>query len=718
MIAIKLTDTNQWLELPTNISLRYEMLFPAFDMEAMQANVVYPFEFPVMGNEETLNHANVIQVNRTTRKYNVAFYVHGVMIFGGEMYVKSSAKTFSASIYEKGLMARLAETSVRDMSWEIVPGSTILTIAYDAIAKNWPDAQVNFPTISAPSCYGNANSANETFDGYVNNYNRAGHYFESNTFQVDEEPPENVNAMAPLPFLFEVFKQMETFFGVKFTGSTIENTDLQQLLISNMVLADKGADSLYCALYQTATSQKYYPAQGLINDPLLEDWILWLLEHEDVDDLWNGYRYEITEKGYHTIKAAVTVDWSQQDPNEQVILWVRMGDAEAIGYALEIGDNGHAEINYEVDFYAFAADIGKPIYFALVVEKALNTWVQPTTLVSEFEVFNRTTAALNAFDNEISIGDYLPNIPASTLINQFRLLTGSATFIDSIGRVIEVSSLESILQSDFVDLTANMSMNDVQLECLDDDSFKLKWDWTGENREDVDTSKFETVPDVVLNSMLPSTPMFGEVCRVLSEKNYYAHYFDLDPITWKKLSDCLGDMTIGAGQTEIPTTMAPIRAIFQDDAVFPYVEAEFLSKLFNTGSENDTIRLLNWHGMKNDVNGLAYPFASCGSYDSEGNEISNIDIDWNGEKGLYEFGWKRWLQFLSTQDRVTSKLSIGLNEFLQIRNLFMPQVSSKKTRKIRLANVDYVPEKVSVIFTNSETWECEAILRKKGTIVL
>lgn len=33
MIAIQLTDTNQHIDLPPDISLRYEMLFPGFDFE-------------------------------------------------------------------------------------------------------------------------------------------------------------------------------------------------------------------------------------------------------------------------------------------------------------------------------------------------------------------------------------------------------------------------------------------------------------------------------------------------------------------------------------------------------------------------------------------------------------------------------------------------------------------------------------------------------------
>lgn len=33
MIAIQLTDTNQHIELPPDISVRYEMVFPGFEFE-------------------------------------------------------------------------------------------------------------------------------------------------------------------------------------------------------------------------------------------------------------------------------------------------------------------------------------------------------------------------------------------------------------------------------------------------------------------------------------------------------------------------------------------------------------------------------------------------------------------------------------------------------------------------------------------------------------
>lgn len=715
MIAIQLTDSGQWLDMLPDSALRYEMVSGAFDMESIQANVVYPFDFPVAGNEEKLNHAHVIAVNRTTKVYDVWVYVNGVMLFQGDLYVKSFNKSiYKGTIIEKNILLPLSDVSIKDLGYSEITDTILLSIAYDAIYKNWPDTPINFPMIYAPKCYGEDNTSNETFDGFVNNYNRAGHFWEQNLMSVDEQPPDNSTAMSPLVYLYEVFKQIQSYFNIKFTGDSYNDSNYHQLLISNMALADKAANSLYCSLFQTATSEKYFPQPGLINDPLLEDWVLWLLEHEDVNNLWDAYNYEISEKGYHIIKASLSVDWTQSDPNEQVVLWIRKGDGENIGACVEVGVDGHVDINYEVEFYAYAGDVGKPLYIVLCVEKAVNTWVQPTTLVSQFEIFNKSTAALNFFDNVIKPGDFLPEITAAGFINQFRLLTGSVAYADHVRKTVEISSLNSLLDSEAIDLTSCMVEDELDLESLEDDSFKLAWDWGSEDRESADVSKFTLSSDVLLFSQLYSSPSFGEVCKVTSDKNFYAHYFDLALITWKLIGDNFTDYVHGDGKTEIPTSISPVRCSSQDNAIFPFINAEFFSKLFNTGSEINTLKLLNWHGMKNDANGLAYPFASSGSYDAEGNVVSDIEIDWNGNKGFYERCWRKWMLFASSQEKVTAKLSVGINEVNQLRNLFLPQPSTKKTRKIRLMNIDFIPEKISVIFTDADTWECEAVLRKKG----
>jgi hypothetical protein len=108
-----------------------------------------------------------------------------------------------------------------------------------------------------------------------------------------------------------------------------------------------------------------------------------------------------------------------------------------------------------------------------------------------------------------------------------------------------------------------------------------------------------------------------------------------------------------------------------------------------------------------------FPFASSGHYHIDGTSLGNIDLDWNGTAGLYVRCWQNWLEFLQNNETMTVTLQIGITEFMQLRNLFMPQDGTKKTRKIRLANIEYIPEKISVIFTNSDTWECEAVLRKR-----
>lgn len=720
MIAIQLTDTNQHIDLPPDISLRYEMLFPAFDFDFIQTHVVYNFDFSHAGNEEKLNHAHVLQVNRTTKRYNVAFYACGVRIFDGYMYVQSILPTmFTACIVENNVLVDFPETDIRNLSWPDIDVSQngLGVYAANAISQQWPDVPVNFPLIKAPACYGENNESNTTFLGYINNYDRANHFFLDNDMVIDEQPPNNQNALMPWPYLMEVFRQMESFFNIKFIGNVLSNDDYKKIIFSALKLADQGSNRYYCKISAAAPPDAIYVATP--NLPLLdwlEPYVLSLpIEDEDADNCWDGFKYEIKQKGYHNIKGTLTVDWTVLDPGvDHVVLRIAQYSSASIISIIDYNTDGQSVLNVDVSYFAAAAGIGEYIVFTLVVENN-NVPRVVNGVNGTLEISNASTSALNVYSTNLNVGNFLPEMKVSEYINRVRLLLGGSMFYDTTRRVLELSDYNSILESDAIDLTTALVADDFGLDLLQEpQGFSFSWDWGSDTREDIDETNYTAQDEVITRNSLPANALFGSVAQVLNEKNFLLSYLSSGEQAWKVLRDAFSDLVVGDGEKDISPDMAPMRMAFDTNTVLPYINIALLSELFGTGSDQKTMRILSYFGVQHDTDGDDIPFASSGRHGIDGSALGNIELDWNGENGIYARCWQNWIEFLRNNETMTESLRIDMNQFLQIRSLFQPQDGTKKTRKIRLANIDFIPEKISVIFTNSDVWECEAVLRKKG----
>lgn len=720
MIAIQLTTTGQWLDMLPDSSLRYEMVSGAFDMEAIQANVVYPFDFPVAGNEEKLNHAHVIAVNRTTKVYDVGVYVGGMLLFTGRMHVKKvSNTTFSASIIENGIVSGFSETDLGDMGWTPITmpvgGTGMADYAAYCCEESWPDVPVNFPVIKAPNCYGEANADNANFAGYINNYERTTGYYYFNEIATEDDP-FNQNSMMPMVYLFEIFAQIERHFGLRFTGNIMSNADYKKIIVNALRLADAGSNKYLSKLFIEAPTGDIYwtDPPGSINTRWLA-----LIEEEDTDNCWNGYFYNIKSVGYHTIKCSFVADWDVWNPGADHLHLFIGKDVQNVdvGYYIDSATDGHSEFTYECTFWASAADIGENLYFNMYVERGTTPY-NIDSVTGTVEISNTTTSGLNVFDSILNIPDYLPEITAAEFLNRMRTLLGGAVFIDNQRRVIELSDYDSILNSEALDLTDCAVDGEFELELLDEESYAFRWEWGGDDRAELNIGDYTELDSVTTRSQLSAASNFGKICQVQNEKNFLLQYYNGGAPAWKHLMDVFYNKTIGEGKTEVNPNCSPIRMLFDTNAIVPQIEVAPLSNLYGSGSLSSVFRMLTYFGMQQDSDGKSYPLGSSGSYDTEGNSLGNVELDWNGNKGFYERCWKNWVQFCQSQESMTQQLRVDLPTFLQIRNLFLPQDNTKKTRQIRIANINYIPEKISVIFTDADTWECEAILRKKGAIDL
>ena len=247
MIGIQLSS-GQHLQLPTDITLRYEMLMLAFSDDVIEANVVYPFDIPVLGNEEIFEFANVFSVVRNKRKYECTVYAHGQRLFKGLLYVtKINSSYFSCSIIEINDLDTMSATSIRDIGWEnidVTPmgKSGLAYYADEIITKTYPETSFNFPMIKAPLCYGDENGSNSDFDGYINNYLNG--HFGINT--INEDPvKDNKYSMMPIIYVISILNKIAEYLGFKIIGNFLKNDDIKKILTTSLNLADNGSTRFY-----------------------------------------------------------------------------------------------------------------------------------------------------------------------------------------------------------------------------------------------------------------------------------------------------------------------------------------------------------------------------------------------------------------------------------------------------------------------------------------
>jgi hypothetical protein len=205
---------------------------------------------------------------------------------------------------------------------------------------------------------------------YVNNYDRANHVFLANDMITDSAPPNNQNTLMPWPYLFEVLRQMETFFSVKMIGNILSNADYQRIIISALKLLIKGGTGII-ARFRRPRHPTPFMLQRQICHCLIGLNLMFIdaTEDEDADNCWDGFKYEIKQKGYYIIKGTLNGRLTVLDPGvDHVVLRISQYASAENYFNNRLQHNRKFCIEHRCIYFAAAAGIGEYIVFTLVVE--------------------------------------------------------------------------------------------------------------------------------------------------------------------------------------------------------------------------------------------------------------------------------------------------------------------------------------------------------------
>jgi len=156
------------------------------------------------------------------------------------------------------------------------------------------------------------------------------------------------------------------------------------------------------------------------------------------------------------------------------------------------------------------------------------------------------------------------------------------------------------------------------------------------------------------------------------------------------------DLTVGFGETKKTATAHPLELHLRNytNLAYPLPSDKFMPApgfLDRTEADEDkSIRLLIYRGLDDTpYPGYRYPFATPDVYDTRGVKVGTHSLRWDGEHGLYEKFWKRWLDFLGSTRKVTRSLRLTAAD---IFNLDL-------TQQVRIENINYLIGRINVAVT-------------------
>jgi hypothetical protein len=109
----------------------------------------------------------------------------------------------------------------------------------------------------------------------------------------------------------------------------------------------------------------------------------------------------------------------------------------------------------------------------------------------------------------------------------------------------------------------------------------------------------------------------------------------------------------------------------------PEYSEENDSGLNALADKSENLRLLFYRGLQEynsyikgaeggDDNTAAYPYATHTEIDPVGNKIGDYSLAWDGDYGLYQQHWKKYLDFLTNAKKVIRKINLNIDDLLNL----------------------------------------------------
>jgi len=291
---------------------------------------------------------------------------------------------------------------------------------------------------------------------------------------------------------------------------------------------------------------------------------------------------------------------------------------------------------------------------------------------------------------------YLPDLTIFNFLNGLKNTFNLSFFFGQIDGKVEILHNESLLQDEAYEEWTHKCfiLHEKEANLIDSITFKY-------SRSDdalytsVNTLRGRTIlASVATYTSLPTVSERGKVCLVMDENKYYEQEYGLSGLEWKLYSQENTDYS-AEGVLELESNSDTWHTADQEDQLegvvsdnvagtggyggkkvwrIPMTEVAGNSDRFGlTKKSEGHLRLLFYRGMSLYVDHYnfwvsgntdpIYPYASSDNRTTIGG-TSGLSLQWEGEDGLYNRWWSKWVELLKNEVPIRRVVNLGINDIL------------------------------------------------------
>lgn len=724
---IGITVNNRALVLPPNLKIRVELNSTLFDTEeGLPASIVWYFNAPADGNEETLGYANKVEAAGKYRIVIAKLTYFGMPLFTGKLVVKSgNHKEFRLGMTIDQFTEEYQDKLITDLSWptENIGGSpfdenNVVQFCTD-VATGAKIRDYEFPQLYAPKWYGNDNANNADFTGFVNR-------MDVDSFKVNTDA-DNGNTLLPCPKMLSVLKKVYADDNFTVTGSILDDVRLQQLILLNNFPLD-GLFAQYSMKASTTGTVK-------VSDSLIQIYCDDIASGDNKDDascnFEGGYKAKANKTYNILIETELDGDrLSTSTSPVPIYFYLYKNGVEIANKRIDWKDAPRVDSsefsNITPSFSIEKTDlVAGDVLKARIKINPLTPATNVTLISGSLSVSVDNKATTNTFAENINVANHLPPIGNNDFVSAMRETFGFAMFYDFQERSVEINYLKDVLKSKkYLDLTHALIKDSEDVEVQEKRNYIFSFN---SSQEILNYSQYDFLGSFTSVHDLPTPENINVVAKVLNEDAIYLYKVtEENEYIWEFYTMCENKHQTGISNTvEINPNIEIPKMSDYSDKYLPEVDFQAQSKAFKQNTNPvDKIHLVFYRGLRGWHSANAMTHASTMQYVryddllSPGGGLVYVgSLLWSGYKNLFETYYKDWTNFIKKSETITMNFDLDIEDILNLMILFKPQPGvpvDEQVRKIRVENTNYIPRKMSFELSMNGSTFCEAELEKPG----
>lgn len=469
----------QPLLLPEDFAMTWELINPAFAMDATTGDFVYPIEIPATEeNNAALGWPATIKNLQQEFKVDVEVYDDDHIYQRGVLIIDRPGTTKHSGVIKTGSQSwSVMDKKLNEVDYggAVVMGTTtadVLDYAKDTVLTyyRWYERGVYFPTIIAANFY---SAQNTDFLAMINRWDDVNQEFVSN----DLTPPlVNRNALVPMPYVFYIIRKICEEAGYVLPDTALDSISCplfrDMMLFSNKPLDEFG--EAHYQVYVEAKSKTY-----LKTDTRLE------FDNEsspyyDPDGVWDtgANEYEVQVSGLHKVSVYYKFKWNRNGSGNQALVRasIMLDTIVLKQWSINLLHDGQEYvISMEVEADLLAGDIGKKIKIALV-HLPYPVWGtgNPGMITQDgwIKIEARDNNFANVFTKSYDIRNHVPDMTVRDLffelskmgINIIPKESNRTAYVVFSGNWLPLNSSGSGVSGQMVDLTEKLDPEHVAVD--------------------------------------------------------------------------------------------------------------------------------------------------------------------------------------------------------------------------------------------------------------